>query len=123
MRISDWSSDVCSSDLLAGIDRDTDHQLVDQLAGPLDDVIVTFGNRIESARVQTDPLPGHYSSPESSPSTAGPLSWPSSWPAPLSGKWATDATFSPSPSLKMMTPWVLRPAASDRKSTRLNSSH
>src|SRR3546814_2563518 len=92
MRISDWSSDVCSSDLLAGIDRDTDHQLVDQLAGPLDDVIVTFGNRIESARVQTDPLPGHYSSPESSPSTAGPLSWPSSWPAPLSGKWATDAT-------------------------------
>src|SRR3546814_20575696 len=46
MRISDWSSDVCSSDLLLLL-RDR----VDDLAGPVDLLLVTVGPQCDAAQL------------------------------------------------------------------------
>src|SRR3546814_20433976 len=47
MRISDWSSDVCSSDLLLLL-RDR----VDDLAGPVDLLLVTVGPQCDAAQLE-----------------------------------------------------------------------
>ena len=38
--------------ILGGVDRHTDHQMIDQLHRPLDDIQMTQGHRIEGARIK-----------------------------------------------------------------------
>src|SRR3546814_1524434 len=104
MRISDWSSDVCSSDLRPGAaeERDTGARPVPQRisaaqargrARSLQDVV----RRYVVTVTQLDRSRGHH------PSRTG----------------RTDMTDDP---MNATSPAV-RPTVGDRKSTRLNSSH
>src|SRR3546814_12566986 len=62
MRISDWSSDVCSSDLLEGLHLMADRRLGDvQLAGRLGEGEVAGGGFEGPERVQGRQFPGHAS--------------------------------------------------------------
>src|SRR3546814_3307011 len=100
MRISDWSSDVCSSDLL-GLHRDVERRLG-----------VHRGERAVAQRDapyfpdrRLDLLVGH--SKEIQASNA-------------EHQCGSDST---APTPEKPPPWKPRAASGDRKSTRLNSSH
>src|SRR3546814_6666932 len=100
MRISDWSSDVCSSDLLARLDQQVVHGLVAELA-----VIQTAlaGHILEHIAAGIDPA---------RPARLGQLEV-----AARHGRLQGRELHGPQAYVEA------RFAAQDRKSTRLNSSH
>src|SRR3546814_8528164 len=101
MRISDWSSDVCSSDLITSLDAPEDRLWRWQATGELLALLVEFQRpqpRREARQLVRRP----------------PLRW----------RWAERQriAFGARPEL-LVQPHIARVAAGDRKSTRLNSSH
>src|SRR5712691_8250117 len=104
---------------------DPDDQMIHHIQGAADDVAMAVGDRIEGAGIDPD-APFHLSSPSpllgsgssvsglsssaavsssaSSPFSATPFS------SATSGSRATETTRSPSPSLKITTPWLRRRA-------------
>src|SRR3546814_1555605 len=105
MRISDWSSDVCSSDLHIGVGGDGDTRRARR------DQRIMHGAKIARAIVdQGDgpmPLPQAGGESHSTPLVLGIVS-------PLRGSISTAWRSARASDLYML---------SDRKSTRLNSSH
>src|SRR5438552_6933179 len=98
---------------------DADNQPVDDPGGPADDVRMAVGDRVEGAGVDPDARLGHASpsldcrsSGASSGSSAPPFSSdsPGDSPGDSSGSRATETTRSPSPTLKITTPWLRRRA-------------
>src|SRR5712691_9826333 len=91
---------------------DPDHQMVDDVQGAPNDVAMAVGNRVEGAGIDRD-APFHSSSPLLSPAS-GPSASPPFSSAPFSsgpsGRWATETTRSPSPTLKITTPALPRRA-------------
>src|SRR5471032_3072155 len=65
--------------------------MIHQLDGALDDVEMAQGDGIEGARIQADAAAWAHS------------------PPPTSAMRSTDTTFSPSSTLKTVTPWAARP--------------
>ena len=76
---------------LGRVDGHPDHQMVDQLHRPADDVQMAQRDRIESARIKADQPARAHESP------------------PSSAMRSTDTTRSPSSTLKMVTPPAERP--------------
>src|SRR3546814_5323600 len=105
MRVSDWSSDVCSSDLAAGV-RFADNQFgLDVLAGKN-----PFGVHDRAALAQYFDILFHDRR------ALPPMPWPA--PAILIGHRRREAAFEQS-----VLDEIGRGPEQDRKSTRLNSSH
>src|SRR3546814_6628193 len=105
MRISDWSSDVCSSDLTAQL-RDAMSDL--PLQTP--DALRPLAQQCERQRYSPLTEPALLLDLNASASSDALFQdWLRTLPAPVIGVGPTDA--------------VLADACEDRKSTRLNSSH
>src|SRR4051812_2988779 len=77
--------------ILGRVGGDTDHQVIHQLHGPLDDIQVPQGDGIERAWIKACKLFAGHS------------------PPPTSAMRSTDTTFSPSSTRKTVTPWAARP--------------
>ena len=89
-----------------------DHQLVDQLHRPADDVEVAVGDRVEGAGIEADRASSLRPSLTPPVSSSASLVRASSSPSspPLSASRSTETTCSSSAVRKTMTPWVLRAA-------------
>src|SRR5471030_2748506 len=81
---------------LGGIGGHADHQVIHQLHGPLDDVEMAQGHRIEGAGIQAGKLLFRRCGGGHSPS-------------PTSAMGSTDTTRSPSSTRNTVTPWAARP--------------
>src|SRR3546814_15839131 len=75
MRISDWSSDVCSSDLLAAV-KDKAIKPEEGLGGPADTAVGDFAGAFASATIKLDQL---YSTPDQSHSMMEPHATTAAW--------------------------------------------
>src|SRR3546814_8427860 len=100
MRISDWSSDACSSDLTQGVDDSAPETLFPAAAAALDALGIAF---LELREPGPDGTFGRTDVPKQSP--------------------AIRAAFKGSLILNNDYTVTLANEALDRKSTRLNSSH
>src|SRR5206468_6442685 len=76
---------------LRRVGGDTDHQMIHQLHGALDQVQVAQGDGVEGAGIKAGKLLAGHS------------------PPPASAMRSTDTTFSPSSTLNTVTPWAARP--------------
>src|SRR3546814_5766157 len=116
MRISDWSSDVCSSDLPFGIPRlrrlinialdDCERRRIKGASIPaagMENATITLGSNDFYKRVYVRSTRRRHGKPRLPGSFAGGLPHRTCW--------------------QMLEPVELRTAMQDRKSTRLNSRH
>src|SRR3546814_4703666 len=99
MRISDWSSDVCSSDLSLNLDAAT-------VAGMFAGTITTWNDPAIAALNEGVELPATAVTPVHRQDDSGTT------------EDFTDYLFQAAPDV-----WTSEPDGVDRKSTRLNSSH
>src|SRR3546814_9711069 len=103
MRISDWSSDVCSSDLAVALANDTDYGLNASVWGGDLDNAIRVGRRIQSGNVNINDILATAYASKGTPSGGVKQSG-------VGARHGDQGLLS-------------TPTARDRKSTRLNSSH
>src|SRR3546814_1719483 len=115
MRISDWSSDVCSSDLLLPQQR-SERPLPIRAIDPPTHVVLIPQTIIPTPPAPTPPTPTKPETP-SHRTVAAPQPVPAPLPAPLAPMPVKVAITAPA-----VTKLAIE-TTGDRKSTRLNSSH
>src|SRR3546814_6844517 len=106
MRISDWSSDVCSSDLLLGVTRQPADDLIDFGFGAA--FLFRLSNIVRIHASKADGIDSMLRHEVPCASGSGPSS---------------GITSTPSHGKIVKCGWPSNSIVADRKSTRLNSSH